>query len=122
MCVAEITRVNNTKRRIMKKIVSKEMPFCDNCDKEESYMYSCAICGIQYCHECSKDRYVKYSAGVGRIRYCNVCHEKLLQNNNDPVFKAYRKINYLKNEGDRFYEDHTKRCDAAEAELKKLIK
>ena len=111
----------------MKKIVSKEMLFCDNCDKEESYMYSCAICGIEYCHECGKDRYVKYSAGVvwgggDDIRYCNVCHEKLLQNNNDPVFKAYRKINYLKNERDRFYEYHTKKCDAAEAALKKLIK
>jgi len=108
----------------MKKIIKKEVSFCDNCQHECSYMPKCAVCGVEYCYDCKKNRMVKYNAGVyfsghGDIYYCNKCHDALMKGN-DPVFHAYRKIESLRQESKIWGEDFRKRCNNAEKHLKKL--
>jgi hypothetical protein len=110
----------------MKKIVAKEISFCDICKKPMDFGYDCAECGIEFCYECHKDRMIGYSAGVGwggsgDIHYCKKCHDKLITSANDPIFEAYRKIFDLGQEGKRFYDDYKIRCNAAEKNLKKLL-
>ena len=39
----------------MIKTVSRDISFCDICDKEAGYAYNCNKCGKEYCYDCHKE-------------------------------------------------------------------
>lgn len=109
----------------MKKIVHKEVSFCDVCGKECSYAQVCLNCGKEFCYECLKTEGVKYKhsvwfSGTGDGTYCNECDSKLKTSGNK-LHTAYRKIVSLSNECEDFCSDFKKRADEAEANVMKEL-
>jgi len=108
----------------MKKLVEIEQTICDICGKREAY-YKCNGCGIDICYECIEVHAVKYShslycSGSGDGLYCNDCNEKLSKSD-DKLYKAYVKIQMLKNEAKGWSEDFNQRSKLAEAKLQTLL-
>lgn len=64
----------------MKKVIEKEVSFCDHCGKEiKLYATGCMGCGLEYCHECRITNIVGYNHGVYAQgtrdgRFCNKCN------------------------------------------------
>lgn len=120
----EKTRTNKTNgRKDMRKTVSKEVTFCDNC-KKETDVASCLDCGIEHCNECRKVRGIEYNqavfgSGPGDGYYCSLCIGTN-QTKRSPLHSAYIKIKQLQNEDSAFYADLRKRCTDAEVNLKTI--
>lgn len=103
----------------MKKEKVKFVHFCDGCDKEEGFMYSCDVCGDEYCYECvQKGLLITYQHGInfsgsGDGHFCTKC-EANPPARFIPLLAAYRTIGRLRDESRAYYEDFKKRQDEAE--------
>jgi hypothetical protein len=79
----------------MKKKITIEQTFCDECGKSECF-YSCLKCGKDFCYKCVETLAKKYShavyfTGSGDGVYCLKCDE-ILRNKGDKLHTIYRKI------------------------------
>jgi len=108
----------------MKKIVEKEVHFCDSCGKE-TYVSQCLVCVAEYCWECEKKEMVEYKSGVWSSgldgHYCLRCNSELLVNKNNPIHELYVRIKYLRMENESWYKEFKKRADATEKELREWL-
>ncbi len=107
----------------MKKLITKEVQFCDGCGAE-AYCEKCLGCEKEHCWQCRKPLGVEYShsvgfSGSGDGYYCASCdiNPKIEAT---PLHRAYIAISLLRRESKRFYEDWLRRCDEAEATLKAI--
>ena len=108
----------------MKKIIQKEVQFCDQCGKE-TYCGACLCCGIEHCYECREIHGVEYPhaiyfSGSGNGYYCKSCNAKLAKQNSDVLYNAYLAIAVLRREAERWSLDFKARSDKAESNLKQL--
>lgn len=92
----------------MKKKVTIEQVFCDFCGKPAGHV-KCISCGKDFCYDCLDLNAVEYKhsvyfSGSGDGTYCLTCNEEKLMNG-DPLHRAYRKIQSLRNELTGFQED-----------------
>lgn len=109
----------------MKKIIKKEVCFCDLCKKESNYPTPCLGCGSEVCYECQKKSGVVYPhavhlSGSGDGFYCDKCDAKLWRNGTDKLHGAYRAVAALRTEAMAWNKDFTQRRVAAEELLKGL--
>ena len=105
----------------MKRIIEKEVVFCDSCQKE-AYTDTCLRCGVQHCYDCRKTKGVEYKhavhfSGSGDGYYCNQCDGILYSTGDDKLHSAYVKIKNLRKESELFYIDFDKRTKKAETIL-----
>lgn len=110
----------------MKKTIEKEVEFCDACEAE-GYTTACLCCGKEFCYDCRKTNGVEYShsvhcQGSGDGFYCTECDSKLKKSGADKLHRAYLKIQDLRAEEKRFWEEFKKKADLAEAEVQTLFK
>ncbi len=110
----------------MKKKITKEATFCDNCGKE-TYVAVCLRCGAEHCYDCQKKIGVEYThavnfSGSGDGYYCVACDSFLRKRGGDSLHTAYLGIKRLKNEARGFYDDFKERSDKAEEKAAKLLK
>jgi hypothetical protein len=49
----------------MKKVIEKEVEFCDVCTKEMDYGNRCLICGKAMCYECRKVHMTTFNHAIG---------------------------------------------------------
>ncbi len=90
----------------MKKMIEKEMTFCDECEKGD-YVYKCMGCGIEYCYDCRKlllkeYQHEVYFTGSGDGYFCKDCDI------NPPakvkkIHSLYKAVEMLKNEVSGYY-------------------
>jgi hypothetical protein len=108
----------------MKQKVTINRAICDLCGSKECYD-TCLKCGKDICFECQRNgKAVEYPhavhfSGSGDGTYCSKCNDDLIKRP-DKLFLAYRAILNLRNESKLFYDDHSKRAEAAEKHLKSL--
>lgn len=107
----------------MKKKISKEVQFCDKCDKEDSYPTPCLLCGTEMCYECKQKHGTSYNhavyfQGSGDGFYCHSCDEKLRSTGTNKLHSAYLKIKNLRQELELWSADFKGRQAVAENELK----
>ena len=104
----------------MKKMVEKELTFCDECDKGE-YVYKCMGCGSEYCYDCRKLLLKEYNQSVyftggGNGYFCKDCDI-------DPpvrikkIHSLYKAVEMLKNEINGYYKEFEVRQKEAEEQL-----
>lgn len=109
----------------MKKQKMKDVSICDKCQKEVDWASSCMKCGKDFCYECRKAGCAEYPHGVhfsgsGDGLYCNPCDQTLRADGTDKRHSAYLKIQALRKEEARFYEDFKRRADAAAEEIRSM--
>ena len=109
----------------MEKSVAVQRTICDICETEQAWL-SCNECGKDICIQCEKKHAVRYYGtvyleGFGDAIYCADCHAKKMADP-DKIFEAYRAIQLLRDERDKFNDAFTIRCDKAVDALKKLRK
>jgi hypothetical protein len=110
----------------MKKVVEKEVEFCDNCGSDDCVFNECIGCGKHFCYECNDKKKVgqKYSHAV----YCSgsrdayLCTDCILLPTPkiQEILEVYGKIANLRSESKVWYEDFEKRTKEAEAAVKVL--
>ncbi len=110
------------REEIMKKVVSKEMNFCDVCTGESNQWDVCQSCGKNICHKCKPANAKEYGHSVycsvsGAGLYCLECDQRLTKAGNKK-HRAYKLIESLRNENRGFNEEFQKRATEAESELK----
>lgn len=108
----------------MKKVISKEVILCDNCNKED-LLTPCLKCGKVFCWECKKIMGIEYnhavhSQGSDDGFYCHRCDSKLKQTKDDLVHRAYLNIKALRDEYKTWLVDFNKRSKLAEEHLKSM--
>lgn len=108
----------------MKKTISKEVSFCDQCGKE-TYVAACQCCGVDHCWECRKEYGTEYThavcvSGSGDGYYCKMCDRKLSNSGSDPLHNAYSEIASLRKESNLWNSDFRIRSTHAEEFLKRL--
>lgn len=105
----------------MKKVIDKEVHFCDKCGKEMEYPSNCMGCNKEYCYDCSKTEFVRYShaiffQGSGDGKFCIECNatppDRLVK-----LMVLYRKIKALTAEYNEWWKDFELRHKAVEKEL-----
>lgn len=109
-------------REEMKKNITKEVHFCDKCEKESS-TEACLGCGVELCYDCQKAHGKNYQhavnfRGSGDGFYCNACDASFTAAGTNRRHNAYREIKSLRFEMESWNEDFKKRKEAAEEELK----
>ncbi len=110
----------------MKKLINKEVIFCDRCNKEVEYSAECVSCGSEFCYDCSKKIGKTFSAGVfysgsGDSYFCHTCIQNIPPEMTS-LFAAYIRIQALRQEQKTMWEDFDKRRNNAEEELQQLLK
>ena len=108
----------------MKKVIEKEVEFCDACGKEGD-VKACLNCGVEHCWYCNVKLGVRYSHGVrtsgsGEGYYCQRCDILLHETKSDPIYCAYAAIQQLRREYEDYYADWKRRAEKAEAHLRQL--
>lgn len=103
----------------MKRTIQKEVHFCDQCGKEDSYPTACMGCGTEMCGQCQNKHgkaytHAVYCSGSGDGFYCNPCDAKLTAAGDDKRHNAYRAIKSLRYELEAWSIDFKKRQEAAE--------
>lgn len=111
----------------MKKTINKEVRFCDQCGKEDSYPDACLCCGAEMCYDCKEKHGVYYThaiycSGSGDGFYCKPCDQKLTADGNDKLHLAYRAIKSLKDELEGWSVAFRKRQEAADKAVKALAR
>lgn len=109
----------------MKKMINKEVAFCDGCGKEREYGPICFICKDEFCYDCSKTHGTKLSEGIHHsggkdLFICKTCEAKILsattvQKN---AYYAYLHLQKLRCDYNSFYEQFNKLQDEAESNAK----
>ncbi len=107
----------------MKRLVNKEMDFCDVCGGESNQWNVCQSCGKNICYKCKpfnakEYRHSVYCSGGNRL-YCLECDQRLSKAG-DNKWRAYKLIESLGNEAKGFDDDFQKRATKAESDLKSL--
>ena len=107
----------------MKKIVQREIHFCDKCGLERFHVNTCLQCGLELCYECSEyhgKRYDKSTVtfGSGDGFYCNECDSTLTSTGENKLHNAYRAIKRLKDEMKAFETDWERRSAEANDALR----
>ena len=111
----------------MKKIIQKEVSYCDSCGKEDIYVRACENCGIEHCYECRKlygkeyDHAVTVSGSVNGY-YCKKCDAELTKTNENELHNAYCHIQSLSDEAVGWGVNFRRRSKEAEAHLEALLK
>ncbi len=110
----------------MKKIIKKEITFCDKCDKEYPYLNKCLNCNVEMCYDCVQKHgesydHAVYFRGSGDGFYCKPCNQELKSIGKDKRYNAYLTIRLLQDELETWGNDFKKRQDNAERILKNLI-
>ena len=110
----------------MKKMVLKEIYYCDSCGKE-AYVTPCLKCGVEHCWECRKTEgkeypHSVYATGSGDGYYCSSCEAILKDTGSDERYVAYRVIASLRKEEEVWGTDYQRRRKIAEERLKALNK
>lgn len=109
----------------MRKIIEKEVEFCDACGKE-AYCQKCLGCSKEYCYDCREKLMVEYRhslhfGGSYDGHFCQECdtnppeHIKRLHH-------AYQTMRSLKNEWEGSYANIERRAKSTEARIKALSK
>jgi hypothetical protein len=111
----------------MKKTITREVDFCDKCEREECYLTRCLRCGMEVCYQCVDKVGVKYEHGVyvsgsGDGFYCRPCDIALYESNDDALHLAYRAVLTLRNEVTAFGKDFKRRQEVAEAHVDLLAR
>jgi len=111
----------------MRKVIEKEVAFCDDCGNEADYVHTCIGCGKEYCYDCHDAHLTEFRCGVsfggsGDGEFCKECIENPPTPKLRKLLKAYLKIRALKTERDAVYNDFQARCKKAEAEVDKTYK
>lgn len=111
----------------MKKIIMKEVTFCDKCKEEDSYPDTCLCCGTQMCSTCAEKHGIEYPhsvycSGSGDGFYCKPCDAKLTASGTDMLHKAYQVIQSLRSELEDWSRAFKQRAKAAETLVKTLAK
>lgn len=57
----------------MKKIIEKEVTFCDNCGKEAGLVLECVTCETELCFDCSDQLMVRLYVGMDRGNTAYIC-------------------------------------------------
>lgn len=109
----------------MKKIVEKEVEFCDYCNREAGWVYACGNCSKGACYECKSRVGVEYSRGIygggtGDGFYCSPCDIALSESGHDQKHNAYRVVRSLRDEYEGWSKNFEKRRKKAEADLEAL--
>ena len=109
----------------MKKIVSKEVSFCDKCGKE-IYITKCNNCDKEHCWECRKTEGIEYSysvhsGGGDDGYYCKLCDTELRKTKTDELHNSYLTIQKLQNEFEAFDKDWGNIVKLADEKAKELI-
>lgn len=97
----------------------RKVKFCDVCGTEEEYVPPCDECGKDMCYKCRQTHSIEYPhsvscSGWGDGLYCVECDQKLRASETDARHSAYLRIQELRNEERRFYEDFRARSTVAE--------
>ena len=106
----------------MKKSITRDSSFCDEC-KKETYINKCLSCKKEYCWECWKNlgreyKHAVHFGGSGDEHLCFQCVESPKQYL--PLILCYQKIAALRQEEKGWYEDFNERSKVVEDEIKKL--
>jgi hypothetical protein len=108
----------------MKRTVTEEREFCDNCESGGAW-YRCLKCGKVFCHDCKEKKGVEYNyavhfQGSGDGFYCFECDAELRASGTDAVHSAYMEIAKLKTESQEFYATFEAKRTIAEKNLEKI--
>src|SRR3990167_9151184 len=106
----------------MKKSITIDAHYCDQCDNKQDHMDTCQACGTEHCYECQKTHGKTYMhscccSGSGDGYYCKVCDDKLTATGTNARHTAYRLIESLRHESEAWCDDFEKRRTEAEATL-----
>ena len=109
----------------MKKIIEKEVIFCDQCEKEK-YVSKCLYCGVEHCFECAKSHgeeypHAVYFSGSYDGYYCHSCNSELTRSRADTLHNMYSEIKRLRAESVGWSLDFKARSNKAETKLKSLL-
>jgi hypothetical protein len=108
----------------MKKVMRKEVEFCDGCNAE-TYVTACMKCGVDHCWQCQEKWGVEYAHGVyvkgsGDGYWCKPCDVQMSESGSDELYLAYVAIRQVRDEMIAFNAEWSQRKDAAESRLKQL--
>ena len=112
----------------MKKIVEREVIFCNFCESDNSVYYHCNGCGKDFCYKCQNKKAVgqKFAHAVHFSGSCDcfLCMDCLANPTPETkeILAGYLKIQQLRNEAKSWNDDFDKRCKTAEAEVNKIVK
>lgn len=108
----------------MRKIVEKEVTFCDFCGAE-NYVEPCLKCGKEACWECKKKpevgveySHAVYFCGGGDGFYCRPCDLALSESQADAKHNAYVAIRSLRDELKGWQVSFEKRQKIAEEQVR----
>ena len=114
------------KELAMKKMVEKEVEFCDNCGSDDCVFNECNGCGKHFCYDCNEDKgmgkkYIHsvYCSGTGDAYLCNDCLSRPTPKVTG-ILRAYEAVQRLRVENENWQKDFGKRCEAAKAETKRV--
>ena len=107
----------------MKKIITSEVECCDFCPHECS-SYQCRLCKRWACWQCSSKIGRKYESHLHFSTskdgfYCLDCNAQLILSPT-PLFRAYRRLESLKNEYKVWLVEIKERADKVEEEIDRL--
>lgn len=106
----------------MKKVIKKEVTFCDCCGNEMEYSHKCIRCGKDHCYNClSKGKEYAHSvhcSGSGDGFYCNECDAILTQSKSDTLHNAYKEIELLRLVERSMWEEFKCKVEIAEKNVK----
>ena len=107
----------------VKKLLQKEVHFCDKCGNEYPYPKVCMNCGVEMCHDCSVKlgnsyNHAVYFQGGGDGFYCHPCDKKLTTEGRSQQHNAYRQIRLLREEMEAWEKAFKVRQEAAEKALR----
>lgn len=108
----------------MKKLVTKEVDYCDSCNSEHS-LYTCLTCKKEFCYSCSKTKAIEYPhsihfRGSGDGFYCLECNSKHMAAGDNPLFNCFVQIKNLRNQYEVLSQDIKEAGKRAEEALKRL--
>ena len=114
-------------RKIMERLMSKVVTFCDVCGKEIPYPNNkCKICGNVMCYDCGKDNMKTFFhavsfSGSDDGDYCTECLCNPIPPEHVELIEAYKVIESLRAEYKAWNKDFETRHKTAEAKVKALL-
>src|SRR4051812_15710406 len=98
----------------MRKMVAKEVFFCDVCRREQYIALSCKNCGTEMCSFCWEHHGQVYSSNIFVSQgydghYCNFCDRQLRLKGTNKLHAAYLQIRELRLEMEQWNEAFTAR-------------